>query len=525
MEEDIRNLKSQFLLLKDFQRKRQIIGEQLNKKEDEHEEFLNSQVGKEVIDRETMERFNLELNKLRKENSSLYSEEIKCKEFIQKLYDDIPFCIEQLKHQMDKLNKPSQLYILAPGLKQTRDLKLPVFGQNQFNEKTVLIHKFVSKFTNFMSLKNPKKIAIQGNDGHTYSFILKNSEDLRSDQRIMIFFKFMNQVLRNKIKTYLVVPLTSRFGVIQFVKNMTEPIELIKFYRKKAEVVDNKIAGFYLNCEVNFLINNGPVLIQKRTKKSLHAKLTNIQHLEIFQEVLKKTSKRSTDLRESFWSFNSTSDSWLKFVKNYTISCALTSIVGYIIGIGDRHLKNIMISKKDGYLMHIDFCDTFEINQIRVRNPELFPFRLTRNMVDAFGPCKCNGTFRIYCEEVLEIIRKNREQIMSILNVFIASPVTSNFDQTKFLVSSESDISNVQKEMKFKMERVAKKVNGTDYAIILPKDYEIMDRFHGLSNDAEVNEISNIQPLSVQEQVSRLIEEATNVYNLANGFTGWEPWK
>lgn len=36
-------------------------------------------------------------------------------------------------------------------------------------------------------------------------------------------------------------------------------------------------------------------------------------------------------------------------------SVATSSMVGYILGLGDRHLQNILIDKKTAEVVHIDF--------------------------------------------------------------------------------------------------------------------------------------------------------------------------
>lgn len=41
------------------------------------------------------------------------------------------------------------------------------------------------------------------------------------------------------------------------------------------------------------------------------------------------------------------------------------SIVGYIIGLGDRHPNNIMIQRETGQIVHIDFGDCFDVNKMR----------------------------------------------------------------------------------------------------------------------------------------------------------------
>ena len=48
------------------------------------------------------------------------------------------------------------------------------------------------------------------------------------------------------------------------------------------------------------------------------------------------------------------SNDWFEKRLNYTRSVATSSIVGYIIGLGDRHVQNILIDTKTADLIHID---------------------------------------------------------------------------------------------------------------------------------------------------------------------------
>jgi ataxia telangiectasia mutated family protein len=49
----------------------------------------------------------------------------------------------------------------------------------------------------------------------------------------------------------------------------------------------------------------------------------------------------------------------------YTRSVAVNSIVGHFLGIGDRHLSNILIHQKSGEVVHIDFGFVFEQGKVR----------------------------------------------------------------------------------------------------------------------------------------------------------------
>jgi serine-protein kinase ATM len=52
--------------------------------------------------------------------------------------------------------------------------------------------------------------------------------------------------------------------------------------------------------------------------------------------------------------------SWFAMRLNYTRSVAITSIVGHILGLGDRHISNILIDSSTGEVVHIDLGIAFE---------------------------------------------------------------------------------------------------------------------------------------------------------------------
>lgn len=77
----------------------------------------------------------------------------------------------------------------------------------------------------------------------------------------------------------------------------------------------------------------------------------------------------------------------------YTTSLANMSMVGYILGLGDRHPNNIMLQRSTGLVVHIDFGDCFEVAMTREKFPEKIPFRLTRMLRNALDVSSINGTF------------------------------------------------------------------------------------------------------------------------------------
>lgn len=51
---------------------------------------------------------------------------------------------------------------------------------------------------------------------------------------------------------------------------------------------------------------------------------------------------------------------WFKMRLYYARSVATTSIVGHVLGLGDRHLSNILMDNDTGEVIHIDLGIAFE---------------------------------------------------------------------------------------------------------------------------------------------------------------------
>ena len=106
----------------------------------------------------------------------------------------------------------------------------------------------------------------------------------------------------------------------------------------------------------------------------------------------------------------------------YTRSVASSSMVGYVLGLGDRHIHNILIDNKTAELIHIDLGVAFDQGQL-LPTPERVPFRLTRDIVDGMGVCGVEGVFRRCCESTMRILRINTEPLIMLLEVFLFDPL------------------------------------------------------------------------------------------------------
>jgi FKBP12-rapamycin complex-associated protein len=95
----------------------------------------------------------------------------------------------------------------------------------------------------------------------------------------------------------------------------------------------------------------------------------------------------------------------------------------YILGLGDRHLNNLMMKRDSGKIVHIDFGDLFEVTMLRENHPEKVPFRLTRVLIKAMEACGIEGNFRFTCNSVMEVLRENKDSLMAILEAFVTDPL------------------------------------------------------------------------------------------------------
>lgn len=141
--------------------------------------------------------------------------------------------------------------------------------------------------------------------------------------------------------------------------------------------------------------------------------LTLMQKVEVFGYALDNTTGQ--DLYRVLWLKSKSSESWLGRRTNYTRSLATMSMVGYILGLGDRHPSNLMLDRITGKIIHIDFGDCFEVAMHREKFPERVPFRLTRMLTFAMEVSNIEGTYRTVCEHVMRVLRQNKESVMAVL--------------------------------------------------------------------------------------------------------------
>ena len=296
------------------------------------------------------------------------------------------------------------LTYVSPKLKETRDLDLAVPGTYQSGKPIIRIVSFDNVFTVIPSKQRPRKMTMQGSDGIAYTFVLKGHEDIRQDERVMQLFGLVNTLLNNdsesfkrhlNIQQFPAIPLSQNSGLLGWVPNSDTLHNLIKDYRESRKIL--------LNIEHRIMLQMAPD----------YDNLTLMQKVEVFDYAMDNTTGK--DLYRVLWLKSKSSESWLERRTNYTRSLGVMSMVGYILGLGDRHPSNLMLDRITGKIIHIDFGDCFEVAMHREKYPERVPFRLTRMLTFAMEVSNIEGSYRITCEAVMRVIRDNKESLMAVL--------------------------------------------------------------------------------------------------------------
>lgn len=68
---------------------------------------------------------------------------------------------------------------------------------------------------------------------------------------------------------------------------------------------------------------------------------------------------------------------WFRARIAYAHTTAVWSMVGHIVGLGDRHGENILFDSTTGDCLHVDFSCLFD-KGLSLEKPEVVPFRLTQ---------------------------------------------------------------------------------------------------------------------------------------------------
>eukprot|EP01018_Ginkgo_biloba_P024682 Gb_40159 [translate_table: standard] len=376
---------------------------------------------------------------------------------------------------------------------------LPVDRSCQYPQGSFPHFKGLSDCVMVMNgINAPKVVECLGSDGHKYRQLAKSgNDDLRQDAVMEQFFGLVNTLLQDhsdtrkrrlNIRTYKVVPFTPSAGVLEWVDGTMPLGEYLL-----GSTRNGGAHGRYGRRDWSFLLCREQMATEKDKRKAFQRVCENFRPVMHFFFLER---------------FSQPAD-WFEKRLAYTRSVAASSMVGYIVGLGDRHSMNILIDQATAEVVHIDLGVAFE-QGLMLKTPERVPFRLTRDIVDGMGVTGVEGVFRRCCEETLSVMRANKEALLTIIEVFIHDPLykwalsplkalqrqkETDEEETSDMESSE-DENEGNKDATRALMRVKQKLDG----------YE----------EGEMR--------SIQGQVQQLIQDALDSERLCQMFPGWGAW-
>lgn len=374
------------------------------------------------------------------------------------------------------------------------------------------IYKLDPTMTIAGGVSAPKIITAIASDGKRYKQLVKGGhDDLRQDAIMEQVFAAVSSLLKHHrlaqqrnlgIRTYKVLPLTASSGLIEFVPNTIPLHEFLMPAHERYYPKDLK--GSQCRKEI-FNVQNRTI----DTRINTYRKVT-----DRFHPVMKYF----------FMEYFEDPDEWYAKRLAYTRTTAAISMLGHVLGLGDRHGHNILLDTKTGEVVHIDLGVAFEAGRI-LPVPELVPFRLTRDIVDGMGISKTEGVFRRCCEFTLDALREEQYSIMTILDVLRYDPLYTwsisplrlaklqkARDQQDENAAPADEAADTDTEKKGRGLNGEERKNGGKKHVNEPSEAD---------RALEVVRKKLSKALSVTATVNDLINQATDERNLAVLYSGW----
>lgn len=334
-----------------------------------------------------------------KKNTAIHSLIEKTSFFFRKLFSDVIDFTEILGRISMHTASSGTIHIpsiLGSSLAISRGIPAPC---DDFTSEIVSVSDAVFVFA---TLQKPKKIQTLTSTGAYRSFLCKANDDLRKDAVFMDLNVLLNSLFQSdnecrtySIRVYTVIPITEKMGIIEFVENLHTLKQICDDLYREKDISIKEIG-----------ISMGFVKKIKTLGKSLKELLDRVP--PVFSRYFLRQFVHPIE--------------WLQARKRYTITYAVMNSVGYLMGLGDRHCENILFDSKTGETVHVDLNCIFD-KGLLLAVPETIPFRLTQNIIDAFGPTKEEGCYKLTLERVLKFLSRNRDLIVANLLGFVHDPL------------------------------------------------------------------------------------------------------
>ena len=345
--------------------------------------------------------------------------------------------------------------------------------------------------------------------------LLKGRDDLRGDALMQQAFGVLNLLLGRdaatrqralRMRTYRVVPLSPTAGVLQWVDD-TMPLALF-------------LVPAHERYRPNDMKHNAArVCMAEAHKQVADAAAKGGPSVECRLNAYQHVAERLRPVFHHFFLERYLAPAlWFSRRLAYASSVAAGSMVGYVLGLGDRHSSNILIDKGSAELVHIDLGIAFDAGRL-LKTPECVPFRLTRDLEDGLGVSGVEGMLRGAAEHTMRVLRANAGALVTILEVFVRNPLYKWQADPTALARDPTAADAAKAAEAVHVAALAAEAAGSscgnreaERALLRIQD-KLAGRVAGHSD-----------ALAVEGQVRALLDEARDPENLCRMYDGWAAW-
>lgn len=408
---------------------------------------------------------------------------------------------KQLYDRMQRRGLPSIAPVLTRDVDATRSEEESYVTVDGFSppSRDGSGRRCAAEFNTAGGVNLPKIIQCFGSDGNVYKQLVKGRDDGRQDAALQEVFSLVNILLRRDpqtrqrdlhLRTYRIIPLAPTAALLQWVDNS---IPLMSFLTNSKDGAHERHRPRDLKAaEARQMMHEARERENKR-QKGPHL-------LKAYEQV---TERLKPVLHYFFLERWPQASAWYERRLAYARSLATNSMAGFIVGLGDRHSSNILLDNETAELIHIDLGIAFDQGSL-LKIPEVVPFRLTRDLVDALGVCDVEGPMRGSAEHAMRVLRANAESLLAILQLVVHNPL--------YKWSQEKQMQERQ---------LQKDPSAHQQPSRNPEAERALSR---VQLKLEGREVGRLECLSVEGQVWQLINQARDPANLCRMFEGWAAW-
>lgn len=259
-----------------------------------------------------------------------------------------------------------------------------------------------------------------------FPLMFKIGDDLRQDQLVIQIINLMDQLLKNenldlRLTPYKILATSPIAGLIQFVPNDTLDTVLSQSY--PASLTHSNLPGSEMNgiqraATINLAsnVNNELAVSNNGIMSFLKLHSRELQTAEPEATSVLGNSKTLNQRSQQQHAITSNLGVSSIVMDNYVKSCAGYCVITYLLGVGDRHLDNLLLSP-NGKFWHADF------GYILGRDPKPFPplMKLPIQVIDGMGGLNHENfnIFKSYCFITYTTLRKNSNLILNLFQLML----------------------------------------------------------------------------------------------------------